>query len=166
MSEVEALGTIPLFDGLTEAQVGELLSVVQWRRFAAGATILREGERGDSLFILTSGTVQVSKRLGLAIAGGAAAAAEKTLVRLTAPQFFGEMGLFEMAERSATVIAFSECKLLEISRSDFERLVESDYVLGYRVVRNIAVALCSRLRHADRDILKLTIALSLALGNR
>jgi len=38
--------------------------------------------------------------------------------------------------------------------------------MGMMLVRNIAIVLASRLRNTDRDVLKLTMALSLALGNR
>lgn len=87
-------------------------------------------------------------------------------MRLSAPQFFGEMGLLSDLERSATITTETECEILELSRADFERLVASDPELGYRLVHNIALVLAERLRRTDLDVLKLTAALSLALGTR
>ena len=54
----------------------------------------------------------------------------------------------------------------QLRRADFERLTTADPLLGYRLMRNVAVVLADRLRSTDLDVLKLTTALSLALGNR
>lgn len=162
----EALRALALFEGLTEQELAKLLSVARRKRVQPDTVIVREGEHSSSLYVLTSGAVLVSKRLGLALARQADEETSKTLIRLAAPRFFGEMALLGDTERSATIVALGECELLEISKPDFERLVEADHRLGYRLVRNIAVDLCARMRRTDRDVLKLTIALSLALGNR
>lgn len=167
MSDVDALRGVELFDGLTDAQLGSLHKVAREHSVPAGTVIVHEGGLGgDVLFVLTGGSVGVTKRLGLTAESPDDGARQKTIVRLEAPQAFGEMCLIEDAERSATITAHSDCKLLEIGRADFERLVEADLVLGYCVVRNIARVLSFRLRRTDRDVLKLTAALSLALGNR
>jgi len=163
MNDLTPLRGLALFEGLSDAQLGAVAAGVRRREASAGTAILREGERGDSLFILAGGSVDTTKRLGLL--SGEAAARQKVLVRLTAPQFFGEMGLLEDAERSATVTAATDCVLYELTRSDFARLAEADLALGYRVVRNIAAALSARLRSSGQDVVKLTAALSLALGN-
>jgi CRP/FNR family cyclic AMP-dependent transcriptional regulator len=155
-----------LFEGLSETQLSGVLAASEAQSVAAGSTLLREGEYSDSLFILTSGTVEITRRMGLEMNDVQGAPRRKTLVQLTAPQFFGEMGLLEEVERSATVIARSDCQVLELRRADFERLAAADLDLAYRLVRNIAIVLASRLRSTDRDVLKLTAALSLALGNR
>lgn len=166
MTDLTPLRGIELFEGLSEAQLGAIAAVVRRRQVRAGTTILREGDHGDSLFILASGSVATSKRLGLMPADAAAAGRQKVLVQVTAPQFFGEMGLLEDAERSATITAATDCVLYELARAEFARLVEADLDLGYRVVRNIAAALSARLRRSGQDVVKLTAALSLALGNR
>lgn len=72
----------------------------------------------------------------------------------------------EDAPRSASVRAASDCELLELRRADFDRLAGGDVELGYRLIRNIASSLIRRLRDTDRDILKLTAAPSIALGDR
>ena len=166
MIAVASLHALSLLRGLSESQLQSFLRAARMRRVEREAVILREGDQGDSLLILTRGSVTVTKRLGLTVAGPIDEAKAKVLVRLNAPQFFGEMGLLEGVERSATVTASEECTLLEISRSDFERLTAQDAILGYLIVRNIAIELSSRLRRTDRDVVKLTMALSLALGNR
>ncbi|MDO8672071.1 MAG: cyclic nucleotide-binding domain-containing protein [Dehalococcoidia bacterium] len=166
MSLAEKLRAVPILAGLTEAQIEAILGVVTSRRVAADTVIVREGDEGKSLFILTEGSVEVTKRLGLGIQMPTEGSREKLLVSLDAPQFFGEMGLLEDTERSATITTRGGCELVEITHENFERLAELDPLLGYRVLRNIAVVLSSRLRRTDRDVVKLTMALSLALGIR
>ena len=165
MSDIEALRGIPLFDGLTDQQLGAVSRAARRRKVAAGAVILEEGGRDDSLYIVARGSVEVAKRLGLS-AESQLEVAKKTLIRLEAPQFFGEIGLLDDIERSATISAHGDCELLELGRSEWQRLVEEDLALGYRVLHNMAIVLGQRLRRTDRDVIKLTSALSLALGNR
>jgi hypothetical protein len=73
-------------------------------------------------------------------------------------------GLLLLSLVTATVVARSDCVLLEITRNDFLRLGEENPRIGYKITRNITQLLCSRLRKADEDTIKLTTALSLALS--
>jgi CRP-like cAMP-binding protein len=157
---------IPLFAGLDETQLRAVGGSLRPRRIAAGVPIVSEGEQSSSVYILTSGSVGTSKRMGLAAQGPEEPSRQKTLVHLAAPQFFGEMGLLSDLARSATITTEGDCEILELTRADFDRLVAGDALLGYRLLRNIAVVLAERLRRTDLDVLKLTTALSLALGNR
>jgi CRP-like cAMP-binding protein len=166
MEELNAIRAVPLFDGISESQLQIIFDMTTRRGVAAGTTILQEGEHSYSLFVLLRGEVDVTKRLGLTAGASMDLVKDKTIVRLAAPQFFGEMALLGDAVRTATVVASTECDLLEVRKGDFDRLVEEDLLLAYRLLHNIAEALCFRLRRTDRDVLKLTAALSLALGNR
>jgi len=160
-----ALDGIPLFHGLSEAERHTVSGVLRRGRAKAGEAIVSEGDIGRSLFILVAGTVETTKLMGIVGTGGAPPR-QKILVRMSAPQSFGEIGLLEESPRSATVRAATDCELLELRREDFERLVGSDVHLAYVLVRNIASSLIQRLRRTDRDMVKLTAALSIALGNR
>lgn len=164
--DVSIIKTIPLFAGLDDAQLAAVSAVLRPRRVEPGVAIFNEGERSSSVFILTTGSVGTSKRMGLAARGPVDPTRQKVLVHLRAPQFFGEMGLLSDLERSATITTDSECDILELTRDDFERLATADRAIGYCLVRNIAIVLAERLRRTDLDLLKLTTALSLALGNR
>ena len=168
MAEIDAasLRDHPIFRGLSDAQLGSVTAVLVKRQVRAGETIFAEGERSSSLYLLTAGSVGTSKRLGLAARDGSGPAKQKTLVHLSAPQFFGEMGLLSDLDRSATITTDTDCEMLELRRADFERLAQTDPTLGYLLVRNVAVVLADRLRRTDLEVLKLTTALSLALGNR
>lgn len=155
-----------MFRGLTQEQVQSFVKLGRPKKVGAGEPMLREGESGATMFILDEGEVEITRRLGLTTEDSAGPSHRKRLIRLAAPQIFGEMGLLEDAGRSATVTAITDCSVLEVTREDFQRLVEADPRLGYRVVLNMAVVLSGRVRHINTDVMKLTAALSLSLGNR
>jgi len=89
--------TTPCFGGLSDASVDLLIPLLAEGRFDAGATIVAEDEPGRSLFILHAGELVVSKR--------GDSEHEIRLASLGPGDFFGEMTLIEMQNRSATVVA-------------------------------------------------------------
>ena len=94
-----------------------LQSRLHRRRFPAGGIVLSEGDPGDSVFLLVSGSVRIL------VIGGHGRALE--IRRLDAPDFFGEVAALSGQPRSATVVAVSDCELLEIERSALDRLLEA-----------------------------------------
>ena len=90
----------PFFGGLSDARLDLLMSMLVERRFDVGATVVAEGEPGRSMYIVHSGELVVSK---LGESGRA--------IRMTGlgpGDFFGEMTLIEVQNRSATVVADSQ----------------------------------------------------------
>ena len=89
----------PFFGGLPEPSLDFLVSMLVERRFDGGTTVVAEGEPGHSMFIVHSGKLVVSK---LGASGRAIRVAG-----LEPGDFFGEMSLIEMQNRSATVVTES-----------------------------------------------------------
>ena len=165
MITAASLANVPLFKGLTLKQLEAILSVVKERNWMAGDTILKEGNEEDSMYILLSGVVEVSKRMTLRMPGQEEEL-QKSLVRIDAsePSVFGEMAMLNGSQRSATVTVVKACQTLEISRLDLERLCAADPSMGAQLFRNLTQILDKRLRGANQDIVKLATALVLALG--
>ena len=101
---------VPVFANLDAATITDLVGMLQSRTVPAGTTIVRKGERGDSMFLIASGIVEVSTTAGP--------------VRLQAGDVFGEMSLLLRAPRSATVTAVKATDLLVLDAADFHRLVD------------------------------------------
>jgi hypothetical protein len=87
----------PFFGGLSDASLDLLVSMLVERHFDVGATVVAEGEPGRSMFIVHSGKLVVSK---LGDSGRAI-----RMAGLDPGDFFGEMTLIEMQNRSASVVA-------------------------------------------------------------
>jgi cAMP-dependent protein kinase regulator len=107
---------IPLFSELNEQELQFLLSHLESQTFPKGALICREGERGDSLFVISRGEVSITKQMP----GGR----EVRVRNLRDGDFFGEFGFFIDQKRHATVRAIKECEILEISRNVLNKMIE------------------------------------------
>lgn len=139
----------PFFGGLSDASLDLLVSMLVERCFDAGATVVAEGDPGRSMFIVHSGELVVSKRAdsehAIPISG------------LTPGDFFGEMTLIEMQNRSATVVAQSPTVLYELAARELYKCYKTDIQAYVLVLQNINRELCRRLRRADNRITELLL---------
>jgi CRP/FNR family cyclic AMP-dependent transcriptional regulator len=130
-----------IFSSLNEEEIANLLrdEVSQERVYPKDTIILREGTVSDSVFLISSGSVQVTlwgtrgPFIPLAI--------------LHAGELFGEMAVLERRPRSATVLARENCLLLEVAGEEIRRLLEAHpemQVKMYTLVRD-------RLRQASEQ---------------
>jgi len=103
----DKLPPIPLFSFLSRNAIGEVLAGLQLRRFVKDQDIIKEGDTGESFFILADGDVQVTRQQH-----------GKTLplARLHGGAVFGEIALVKDAPRTASVSAAADCELLELHR--------------------------------------------------
>ena len=160
---------MPIFHGLSEEELRAVQNYMDTAVFHAGESIIKDGEKGDTMYLLLEGEVEVSKRLTLKVSQGDFDERDKQFIRLNADShsFFGEMALFEEDSiRSASVTATEESKLAVINKNDFNKLCESDFKIGCIILHNIIRVLSSRLNKANQDILKLTTAFSIALKHQ
>ncbi len=164
--EKDFLKSVGILSDLTAEEQDRLWQIVKRVNVPKGVVIMREGELGDTMYLLADGEVEVTQKLTLKLGRQGFGQAEKSVVKLNARtvSFFGDMALFENEPRSATITASTDCLLYEISRDGFEKLSESYPKLGCKIIRRIATVLCQRVRRGNQDVLKLTTALSLALS--
>jgi CRP/FNR family cyclic AMP-dependent transcriptional regulator len=87
------------------------------RFFNAGETILTEGEKGDTAFLILEGSVEVVVGTG---------GTSRTIGTLDAGDVFGEMSLIDAGPRSATIKAASDTTCIETSSDGFFELVEAN----------------------------------------
>jgi CRP/FNR family cyclic AMP-dependent transcriptional regulator len=155
---------IYLFQDLEEDEVQQVLNRTSLRKFPAGAVIVNEGEPGDSLFIMRTGEVEITKQLTLVLDEDTPK--ERVMIRLKAENgvYFGEMALLENETRSATVTALTDCSLLELHRKDFLDLVGQHPHMGVKMLLRLAEILSRHLRKTNQDVVKLTTALAVSLG--
>ena len=137
----------PFFGGLSDASLELLISMLVERRFEVGATVVAEGEPGRSMYVVHSGELVVSKRgeSGRVI----------PMTRLGPGDFFGEMTLIEVQNRSATVVAESPTALYELTARNLYTYYKADIYAYVMVMQNINRELCRRLRRADKRLAEL-----------
>ncbi len=99
------LETFPLFSEVDQEDREELLLLFRPRTASPGERVIRQGDRGDAMFFIVSGAVEV--RL------------DSQAIRLEPGAFFGEMALLTGERRTADVIAVDFCQFLVLDRRDF-----------------------------------------------
>jgi CRP-like cAMP-binding protein len=140
----------PFFGGLSDAGLDLLVSMLVERRVDAGATVVKEGEPGRSMFIVHAGQLVVSRQLETG--------RSLRMSDLAPGDFFGEMTLIEMQNRSATVVAESPTVLYELTARELYKCYKADIHAYVMVMQNINRELCRRLRRADNRIAELQMS--------
>jgi len=103
---------LDLLSGLEERQLERVAKLLRPRFTVPNERIIRAGDRGDSVFFIASGAVEV--RL------------PGHRVRLGSGEFFGEMALLSGRPRQADVVALTYCRLLVLRKVDFERFLAAN----------------------------------------
>jgi CRP-like cAMP-binding protein len=105
----------------------------------AGTEIFREGQTGDQMYIIQSGTVRISKEFDGKL---------HVLAELGKGEFFGEMAIVSRMERTATVTAVTDVSLLAFDRAGFQSMIEKNA----KIAMNVIDKLCRRLAEANAQI--------------
>jgi len=167
MSEFDKFKDIFILKGISEEQARMLFDYCKRRVFDKGELIMEEGEERYSMFFFIEGEAIVTNVITMKVGHERGfSEVEKSLVRCRAEEvgILGDMSVFEELPRSASVKAFDTCILYEIDKADFENFVHTHPDIGTTILLNIAGVLCARIRRANKDVLKLTTALSIALS--
>jgi anion transporter len=112
----DTIRTNPLFSGLSREDIAKILGRLEEKSFSAGTTVVSQGDKGDSFYIIQSGAVQVILESG----GG-----RRESIAVMGPQdSFGEMALLSGEPRSATIITIKDTTVWMLSREAFNELIE------------------------------------------
>lgn len=137
MERLLALKQVELFANLSLEQLDALLQATEEADFLDGELICREGERGDALFLLIEGTVDIVKGYGTRD--------ELRLARLEAVNYLGEMAILVDEPRSATAIARGQCQLLTLAGAGLKELILQMPEISFEIFR----VLTARVRAAE-----------------
>ena len=112
---LKTLRSVEILSSLTVQQLQRLTDVLTEESAAEGATIIRQGEVGDSMYILKSGSAAcfITDEAG----------ERKNVLQLRASMYFGERALLQSEPRAADVVALTDCNLLTISKAVFEEVL-------------------------------------------
>ncbi|MCS6874867.1 MAG: mechanosensitive ion channel family protein [Pyrinomonadaceae bacterium] len=113
----ERLRQVSIFEPLSDEELKSLIENVKVQVYSPNEPITREGQEGDSMFVVHKGAVkvQVVER-----------DIPKTIAVLKEGGFFGEMSLFTGEPRSATVIASNETTVLKIDKDSIKKLLDAN----------------------------------------
>ena len=132
-------------DKLNQKELHKVEAVGSALWYPAGAAILEEGDSGTCFGVILVGRVEVRKRL--------AVGQYKVMLELGPCDLVGELGYLGAATRSASVVALTECQVLEFNRTRFESFIEANPAIGVKIYHGMAAVLAERLALSDETLL-------------
>ena len=135
----DILSKMALFSRLTERELLRVMQIAEIREYPAGGVVMREGDKGDELFIVLSGKVGVVR-------------GEAVLTHLGPGEHVGEMALIRSVPRSASVVADQPSELVAIKRGDFFEILRREHELAIKFLWQFLGVLADRLDQTSRDL--------------
>jgi CRP/FNR family cyclic AMP-dependent transcriptional regulator len=144
------LRDVRLFQAFSEADRAALAKVLRERTVRKGHVIIKEGDPGEEMFLVRSGSLVVSKVV--------TAPVEQVIARMGAGDFFGEMSLFDRAPRSATIQAdtATDASLLVLDRANLEALIEANPRAAASFFHALVQVFIERLRNSTDLVAEVT----------
>ncbi len=140
MTGTDLFQRVQLFEGIPAAERATIAKAAQLRTYRRGEVIVRQGQAGETFFVIVRGRVAVTV---LSPEGR-----EVVLNTLGEGDHFGEMALLDDEPRSASVVAQEKSELAILSRDVFFDLLRSNFVLTKELLRSFSL----RLRRANATI--------------
>lgn len=150
--ELELIKQSAIFADLTDDELSHITEICEEQKFKSGATLFKEGEPGNRLYIIADGEVRISRDIP--------GSGEEALTVLKKGACFGEMSVFDRSERSTDAIANKDCTLITITRSDFEIMLDFNRDIAYKILWSVVRMLSQRLR-VTNDNLRSFLAMSM-----
>jgi serine/threonine protein phosphatase PrpC len=135
----DVLLRMPLFQRLNERELLRVMQVVEVIGWKPGEVIVREGERGDELFIVLSGQCEITR-------------GETVLLQVGPGDHFGEMALIRAMPRSATVTAIQPSELISLRRADFFEILRKEHEVAVKMLWQFLGVLADRLDQTNSQL--------------
>jgi CRP-like cAMP-binding protein len=134
------LGHVPMFAGLSEEDLSAIAELAVTRQFVAGQVVFREGDGGDTCYIVRSGLARAIRQHsdGRTI----------TLSHFGPGDIFGELAMFDAEPRSATVDVIDDAEVMGIPGRDMQRLMREHPEIAVK----LNAALAQRLRATNERL--------------
>jgi hypothetical protein len=139
--DLQALRRVRLLAQFTDDQLARFAGYVEAEQLPQGSVIVKQGDRGNAMYVLLEGEVSVR----LTVKG-----LETELATLHAGDFFGDFSLFDHGPRSADVVANCTCLLLKISTDQFDRIAREAPDLATPFLRAVGKTLTTRIRQGNK----------------
>jgi serine/threonine protein phosphatase PrpC len=127
------------FQHLTHDELMKVLRCVYDEEFAARTPVVRQGERGDDLYFVAEGVVDVYVN-------------DVLVTSISVGGHFGELALISGEARSATVVARTPTRLLRMSREDFYDLSERDQSVAVKILWAFLQTLGERVKSLSQQV--------------
>lgn len=138
----DALRRCALFARVDEAGLEMCVASLRVRRFRRNETIFHQGDPGDSLYIVASGSVKI-------VLPSPEGEEEAIIATLGRGDFFGELAILDGAPHSATVVALEPAETLVLRREPFEQLIDTNRGLRMALLAGLTAELRRLTGHVE-----------------
>ena len=145
----DILKSIPLLGGLSRRDRSALADSSRLRRLEAYTKLVKQGDPGQSCFVLVEGTAEVLRNA-------------KRVAELSPGEVFGELSLIDGGERTADVTMLTRGEVLELQRAGFVKLLESSPAANMSVLEQLS----SRVRELDRTVFWVSLPVGATVPER
>ncbi len=135
------LRRLKILAGLTDGQLVRFAGFMEIQRVPQWATIVKQGDRGDAMYLVLEGEVRVRMK---------SAGVETVLAQLGPGDFFGDISIFDHGPRSADVIADTSTVMLKISSAAFAEMAKKAPDLATPFLLAIGRTLTARIRAGNK----------------
>jgi CRP-like cAMP-binding protein len=142
----DALRRSGVFQGLDDRELSKIEALCERREFVDGTLIVQEDSKGGQVFLLLSGRVHIEVRSPFE------AGRSQTIATLRGGELFGEVSLADGFLRSANARAAERTEVLSIDDAKLRAAMEADTTLGYKVMKNLARVLATRIRDTNMKL--------------
>ena len=136
------LASVDVFADLEERELAEIASVAVPRSFERGEILFREGDTGDTCYVVRSGAVIIRRDSG--------SGRSLTLAEFRSGAFFGELAMFGGETRSATAETLEDTSVVALLSSDIQRVMRASPQIAFKMCAGLA----DRLRDANERLLQ------------
>ena len=137
------LRTVSLFQDLDHAGLSTLGGLLVPKKAPAGAVIFREADESDALYLVEAGEVVISKHVQGPV--------DVVLITFGGGDFFGEMGLFDAAPRSATAQAKADSLLWRLDHKAFMHILSDHPEIAAKICYRLVSVFIERLRSTNEQ---------------
>lgn len=157
------LREVSVFQGMSRDEIGLIEPFCEPFSLEKGSFLCRAGEKGRYLYVLMEGKVEISQALSYPAIGPEAH--EKILSTLdgSSKPVIGEIQFVTDEPFSANVLCKEPCHWIQIPNERLLELCTTHPELGMKLFKNLAQLIAIRLRKVNMDVVKLALALSLAV---
>ena len=143
----DALARVDLFSRLRWKELTEVAKCCRVAKYSPGSVLISQGEKGLGLFIISKGTVRITRK-------NSPDGAEEVLATAGVGDVIGEMALLDDLPRSATVTAVDEVTVLLLPLWEFRRILRRILRSDPDVGLDLLAVLSRRLRKAEQRTLE------------
>lgn len=143
LAAVRSFRKVPIFRSLNDEEMYEIIRACRFYERATGTVLFRQGESGDSAFVVESGLIDIVIESGRG---------RELIAQIGAGDVVGELSLIEPGPRSATAVISETAVVYELRSQEFNLLRDSLNPAAFKVIRALSRLVCQRLRTVNERI--------------